>query len=157
MTLPSDPIELGLPHRAPFLFLDAVPKMEPGRSGEGVLRFPAATPFFAGHFPGRPVVPGVLLTEAIAQLAGIVAAAESAELAESTNAADSTKARRSFLLGAIRSMKFPASAGPEEDIVISVEVVADHGTLVQCSGMARVGDRLVAEGAVVLAETKEDF
>lgn len=137
---PRNPAELGLPHRAPFLFLDAVTNLEPGRCGEATLRLPKSTPLFEGHFPGNPLVPGVILTEAVAQLAGIVA-----------GAADGSRA---FLLGAIRSMKFPAPAGPDEDIVLQVEVVADHGTLVQCSGTARVGERIVAEGTVVLAEKK---
>lgn len=133
-----DPIALGLPHRPPFLCLDTVMALEPGVRGEALWRLPTSTPFFAGHFPGKPMVPGVLLTEAIAQLSGIVAAREG----------------RSFLLTAIRSMKFPASAGPEEEIHLFAQVEADHGALVHCSGEARVGDRVVAVGSVVLAATQ---
>lgn len=61
-----------LPHRPPFLFVDEVTALEPGVSGSGVWRLAGDESFFAGHFPGRPTLPGVLMCEALAQLAGIV-------------------------------------------------------------------------------------
>lgn len=61
-----------LPHRAPFRFLSRVRAFQPGRSGSGVWLVEGSEAFFAGHFPGRPVVPGVLIGEALAQLAGLV-------------------------------------------------------------------------------------
>ena len=64
---PADPVALGLPHRAPFVFVDEVRVLVPGESAECAKTFPPAEPFFAGHFPGDPLVPGVLLTEALAQ------------------------------------------------------------------------------------------
>jgi 3-hydroxyacyl-[acyl-carrier-protein] dehydratase len=60
-----------LPHRPPFLFVDEVTAIEPGRSASGVWRLTGAEPFFEGHFPGRPTLPGVLMVEAMAQLGGI--------------------------------------------------------------------------------------
>ena len=67
----------GLPHRDPFRFVDEVLAIEPGLSAVGQKTFAASEPFFAGHFPGNPIVPGVILTEALAQLSGVVAAAGS--------------------------------------------------------------------------------
>ena len=55
---PSDPVALGLPHRAPFIFVDEVRAHVPGESAECAKTFPPAEPFFAGHFPGDPLVPG---------------------------------------------------------------------------------------------------
>jgi 3-hydroxyacyl-[acyl-carrier-protein] dehydratase len=60
-----------LPHRAPFLFVDSIVALEPGVSAAGLWHLTGDEHFFAGHFPGRPTLPGVLMCEAIAQTAGI--------------------------------------------------------------------------------------
>jgi 3-hydroxyacyl-[acyl-carrier-protein] dehydratase len=69
MTLPRP--EDVLPHRPPFLFVSAVTAVEPGVSANGYWELSAEEPFFAGHFPGRPTLPGVLMVESLAQLGGI--------------------------------------------------------------------------------------
>lgn len=133
----TDPTAHGLPHRKPFLFIDAVTESVPGESARGVKTFPSDDPMFAGHFPGDPIVPGVILTEALAQLAGIAGGGEG----------------RRFLLSAIRSMKFPAAARPEERLDLSARRSGTLGGLWIFEVSARAGDRLVAEGQVVLNET----
>lgn len=132
----EDPIGLGLPHREPFIFVDRVLRRVPGDSAECVKRFPAETPFFAGHFPGAPLVPGVILAEALAQTAGLAAG----------------QAGKSFRLAAIKGMKFPASVGPNEEIRLAAKRIATVGTLWQFDVQATVGDRIVADGVVVLSE-----
>ena len=69
MTLPR-PDEV-LPHREPFLFVTAVTTVDPGVSAHGFWELTGEEPFFAGHFPGRPTLPGVLMVESLAQLGGI--------------------------------------------------------------------------------------
>ena len=88
-----DPIRCGLPHREPFVFIDEVVAVEPGRSAVCTKLFSASEPFFRGHFPGNPLVPGVILTEAAAQTAGIAAG----------------EPGRIYHLSAIRQMKFIAA------------------------------------------------
>ena len=132
----SDPIAMGLPHREPFIFVDEVVACVPGESAEAHKTFAASTPFFAGHFPGRPIVPGVILAEALAQTAGIAAG----------------QSGRSFLLSAIRTMKFPGAALPEERITLTARKLGAMGPLWQFEVCATVGERVVAEGTVVLNE-----
>ena len=132
----DDPVALGLPHREPFVFVDRVIARCAGESAECVKIFPAETPFFAGHFPGMPIVPGVIIAEALAQTAGLAAG----------------QPGRSFRLTAIRAMKFPAAAGPGEEIRLDAKKAAVVGGLWQFEVRASVGGRTVAEGVIVLSE-----
>ncbi|MDB6174506.1 MAG: fabZ [Chthoniobacteraceae bacterium] len=131
-----DPVALGLPHREPFIFVDAVLENIPGESAICSKMFPSEEPFFRGHFPGNPIVPGVLLVEALAQTAGIAAG----------------QPGRGFRLSAIKGMKFPGAVLPNQEIRLSARKVGAIGGLWQFEVIARVGGQSVAEGIVVLSE-----
>ena len=133
---PVDPVALGLPHREPFIFVDEVLALAPGESAECRKVFPPEEPFFRGHFPGDPLVPGVILAEALAQTAGLAAG----------------QAGRAFRLSAIRGMKFLRPVRPNEAILLSAKKIAMIGGLWQFEVVARGGGVPVAEGVVVLSE-----
>ena len=135
----SDLFTLGLPHRAPFVFVQELIKCDPGVAAECAMTFRPNDPMFAGHFPGDPLVPGVILTEALAQTAGIAAA---------RGATDGAPPR--FLLSAIRQMKFFAAVRPGERIILRAERAAQVDDLWQFQVEALVGGEQVAVGQIVL-------
>ncbi len=132
----QDPIAYGLPHREPFIFIDSVVQVQPGESAICEKSFLPEEPFFRGHFPGDPLVPGVILTEALAQTAGIAAG----------------QPGRSFRLTAIKGMKFLRAVRPRDLIRLHARKIAAVGPLWQFEVTARVGEDAVAEGVVVLSE-----
>ncbi len=136
MTL-GDPIAFGLPHRAPFIFIDEVLEVVPGESATCRKTFSPDEPFFAGHFPCDPVVPGVILTEAQAQTAGIAAG----------------RPGISFRLSAIKGMKFFTAVRPGDEIRLTARRVASSGGLWQFEASAEVRGSPAAAGTIVLSET----
>jgi len=133
---PSDPVALGLPHREPFIFVDEVLALAQGESAECRKVFALEEPFFRGHFPGDPLVPGVILAEALAQTAGLAAG----------------QPGKAFRLSAIRGMKFLRAVRPNEEILLSAKKLAVVGGLWQFEVVSRVAGQPVAEGVVVLSE-----
>jgi 3-hydroxyacyl-[acyl-carrier-protein] dehydratase len=111
-----------------------------GELAECETSFPPNDPIFAGHFPGNPLVPGVILVEALAQTAGIAAASAYPE-----------NARPLFLLSAIRAMKFLRPARPGEQIILRAEKLAQMDEMLQFAVAAAVGETIVAQGQLVLS------
>ena len=96
---------------------------------------------FAGHFPGDPLVPGVILTEALAQTAGIAAHEENS--------------KRRFLLSAIRQMKFFRAVRPEETITLRARRLGEVDQLLQFEVEALIANERVAAGQIVLSATND--
>ena len=134
----QDPIAHGLPHREPFIFIDSVIETQSGVKSVCRKTFQPEEPFFRGHFPGDPIVPGVILAEALAQAAGI--------------AAGRGGSKKSYRLSAIKMMKFIKPARPLEEISLRAEKTGEVGGLLQFSVKATVAGEAVAEGAIVLSE-----
>jgi 3-hydroxyacyl-[acyl-carrier-protein] dehydratase len=131
---------MGLPHRPPFVFVREVVACDPGKSVDAWTSFDTNDPMFAGHFPGNPIVPGVIITEALAQAAGIAAASGYPETAKPL-----------FLLSAIRTMKFLQAIRPGERIDLRAEQIAATDTLLQFKVAAKVNGTVAAEGQLVLS------
>ncbi len=139
----SDPLQEALrhlPHGPDFRFVDRLLELEPGRRGVGEYRVRGDEAFLKGHFPGQPLVPGVILIEAVAQLAGTVAQSD-----------PSVPPLPDLKLTAIRAAKISGTAAPGETLLVSAEVTGRMGNLVQARGSVEVGGRILLQTDVVLA------
>jgi 3-hydroxyacyl-[acyl-carrier-protein] dehydratase len=129
-----------LPHGPEFRFLDRLIELEPGRRGVGEYRVRGDEPFLRGHFPGEPLLPGVLLIEASAQLAGVVAQSDPA-----------IPPIEGLKLTALRSVRILGSARPGEAVRMEARVTGRLGSLIQAETQARVAGQLVMTAELTLA------
>jgi len=125
-----------LPHGPEFRFLDKVTSLTPGQQGAGEYRVRGDEPFLRGHFPGDPIFPGVLLVEAAAQLAGVVAQSDPI-----------IPPLPGLKLAALRGVKITGAARPGDVVQLEARVTGRLGNLIQAEARARVGEKqvLVAE------------
>ena len=134
-----DAIESILPHRAPFLLLDEVLEMVPGERVAATYRVPEDGWWFAGHFPERPVMPGVLIVEAMAQTGAV------AVLAEEEN-----RGRIAFFAG-IDDCRFKRVVSPGETLSLVCEIEQVRGPIGRGKATAHVGSELAARGTLTFA------
>jgi len=124
-----------LPHRYPFLLVDRVISIETGKKLVGVKCVTVNEDFFNGHFPGHPVMPGVLILEALAQAAGL--------LVKSSMTEDTTD-KVTYLM-AIDNARFRKPVIPGDRLELHVETVKQKGAIWKTRGVARVDGEVVAE------------
>ncbi len=122
-----------LPHGAGFRFVDELTDWQPGVSASGLYLVKGSEAFLEAHFPGDPMMPGVILIEAIAQLAGIAAQSDAPE----------TSTFADLRLAALRQAKISGAARPGDHLLIEARITAKMGGLIQAEGCISIA----AEGA----------
>ena len=128
-----------IPHREPFLFVDRVVISEKGKRATGIKNVTINDYFFRGHFPGRPVMPGVIIVEAMAQVGGVMMLA-----------AEENKGKLAFFLS-IDNVKFRKPVVPGDQLVLEVEAIKVKTKTGQVRGRALVDGKVVAEADFVCA------
>ncbi|WP_164157313.1 3-hydroxyacyl-ACP dehydratase FabZ [Sandarakinorhabdus rubra] len=129
-----------LPHRFPMLLVDRVIDIIPGRSATGIKAVTINEPFFAGHFPARPIMPGVLIVEALAQTAGVLAI-------HGARLKDPDAGDKLVYFMAIDNAKFRQPVEPGCLLHLKVEVVQDRGRIAKFTGRAEIEGKLAAEAS----------
>ncbi|MGH9360540.1 MAG: 3-hydroxyacyl-ACP dehydratase FabZ [Thermoanaerobaculia bacterium] len=127
-------IQSVLPHRYPFLLVDRVLEMEPGKRIVAIKNVTANEPFFLGHFPGKPVMPGVLLIEGMAQAGGLLLLHGVPQ-----------RERKLLYFAAIENAKFRRPVVPGDQVRYEIEVLRLRATYCRLSGKATVDGQLAAE------------
>ncbi|MGU9962049.1 MAG: 3-hydroxyacyl-ACP dehydratase FabZ [Candidatus Puniceispirillales bacterium WSBS_2018_MAG_OTU23] len=123
-----------IPHRWPFLFIDRVENIVINQKARGIKAITSSEPHLIGHFPGHPIMPGVLIIEAMAQTAGTLIAYSNKEMTEG----------RYVYFTTIDKVKFRMPARPGNVLHLDVNMIANKSTLYKFEGTASIDDKVVA-------------
>lgn len=130
-----------IPHRPPFLLVDRILEVEEGKRALGIKNVTMNEPFFTGHFPDYPVMPGVLIIEALAQV-GAVAILKS-----------EANKRKIALFAGIDHVRIRQQVVPGDTLTLELELTRMRGSFGKGKGTAKVGDNVVLEGELMFALT----
>jgi len=128
-----------LPHRYPFLLVDRVLEIVPGEKIVALKNVTMNEPFFQGHFPGTPIMPGVLIIEAMAQAGGVLFSSE--QLKE--------KQGSLFYFMGMDKVKFRKPVVPGDQIIFEVKIIRQRSKVVKMAGTATVDQKIVAEAELM--------
>ncbi|MDE1951841.1 MAG: 3-hydroxyacyl-ACP dehydratase FabZ [Betaproteobacteria bacterium] len=136
-----------LPHRYPFLLIDRVVEFEKGKRILGYKNVSFNEPYFSGHFPQKPIMPGVLVLEALAQAAGILAFGTLEQGAEESSV---------YYLVGIDGARFKRPVVPGDSLMLEVEMVRQMRSIYKFNAVARVENEVVAQAELMCTERQID-
>ncbi|HSE83786.1 MAG TPA: 3-hydroxyacyl-ACP dehydratase FabZ [Thermodesulfobacteriota bacterium] len=139
MMMDSEEVKALLPHREPFLFIDRVIELQPGVRIVAVRKFHPGEGFFRGHFPGNPIVPGVIIVEALAQAGGILVYSSYTE---------ELKGKTPALVG-LENVRFKKPVLPGDEVSLDVQISRGRSRIWKLKGEAFVGEAKVAEAEIL--------
>jgi len=128
-----------LPHRYPFVMVDRIISMEIGKEITGLKNVTINEPFFQGHFPGRPVMPGVLILEGMAQVGGIMAFYANPEAI----------GKKLLFFAGIDKARFRRPVVPGDQLILKLQLIKSKRSLMIMVGKAFVDDKVVAEAELM--------
>lgn len=135
-----------LPHRFPFILVDRIVEIDGEEKIVGIKNVSINEPFFAGHFPNRPVMPGVLICEAMAQVGAILA----------RSARGATEGRKVFVLAGLDNVKFKRPVEPGDQLRMELTLIKRRGTFWKMKGVATVDGKLAAQAEISAMEIDMD-
>ncbi|HEB68822.1 MAG TPA: 3-hydroxyacyl-ACP dehydratase FabZ [Desulfobulbus sp.] len=128
-----------LPHRYPFILVDRVLEVDKGKSIVGLKNVSMGEPFFQGHFPGEPVMPGVLILEGMAQVGGLLAYLSAPEMI----------GEKLVYFAGLDKVRFRKVVRPGDQLIFKLEMIRQKTKLTKMSGKAYVNDELVTEAELM--------
>lgn len=138
-----DEIKSIIPHRYPFLLVDRIEELEINKRAVGIKNVTINEPYFQGHFPDFPVMPGVLIVEALAQVGAVAILS-----------AEENRGRLAFFAG-IDGVRFREQVRPGDTLRLEVEFTRIKGSIGKGHGIAYVGDKVACEGDLMFALQKK--
>ena len=132
-----------VPHRYPMLLIDRILEIDPGKRIVGLKNVTANEQFFQGHFPGAPVMPGVLIVESMAQCAAVLCLLEIPEREE-----------KLFLFGGVDKARFRRPVTPGDQLILEITMLQKRSTTIKVRGEAKVNGQLVAEAELLSVMTE---
>ncbi|NPE21653.1 3-hydroxyacyl-[acyl-carrier-protein] dehydratase FabZ [Fusibacter sp. A1] len=141
MILEAKDIQKIIPHRYPFLLVDRIIELEAGVKAVGIKNVTVNEPFFPGHFPGNPIMPGVLQVEALAQVGAVALLSQ-----------DEFKGKLAVFAG-IDNLRFKKQVLPGDTLRLEVEIVSIRRNIGKGNAVAYVGDKVACKGEIMFGIT----